>query len=162
MVSAVQTAPGFDHDEEAVAVELGIDRERIHALRAKGSLLEGSDWVKKGGRVRLSAVGLAKAMTILAVPSPVSTEIRAPAVATAAERGKKTPLALLGDGTVEIVFVRGARSPHMAIGTYGGAQVTIRLKTWTKLRRGMVMRCRQVGPNFYELAQKCPRYAGRW
>lgn len=156
------TPDPFDRDEEAVAAELGIDREKIHALRANGSLLEGEDWKKRGARVRLSAVGLHKAMTLLMVPRPVEVYVEAATGQPGGKDGKKTARGLLGDGTFAVTFVRGAKSPHMAIGEYGGAQVTVRLKTWKNFRRGMVMTCRRLGPHFFELARRCPRYPGRW
>lgn len=58
----------FPHLEETLPATLGISREALRELREK-HLTDGTDWILKKKRVRLSDVGLAKLRQVLQLPS---------------------------------------------------------------------------------------------
>ena len=175
----------FIHAEQDLADALGIPQKKLRVLR-QDELDATRDWSHVGAQVRYSEEGRAKLLGLLKadLPSPHS------APNAAASRAKNfvpvlalAPVEAPGDGGVALaahtlaVLTRpfpGDVEMLTCVKCYrpnirkleakraDGAIVLVRVRDNRNLRPGMAMKCRYGDGRIWELAQRLPRFPGKW
>ena len=173
-----------EYQEKKVAENIGVPHRTVQELR-KNHLTEGTHYSKHGGFIFLEKIGLAKLMRLLGIDREsrnnrsLSKQFDVE-VATVAEKSKipeKTPRpgpepgesredGRQGDpepGEIrELVFSRKYTNPRVVGATLNGEVQRVRVQNNKNFRRGMILPCRYMQEDFWELARKCPRRPGRW
>jgi hypothetical protein len=171
---------GTEVTEQDLAETLGVARETLRDMRQK-ELRKGEHWRLEGGQVVLSAAGEAKIRArigLAAAPGAGEADgMPAPAPAGSASlAGKQTARVrvcrmfrnprvvgaalgcrLLGENCVHL-----RRCPEQMAEAKCGTMVRLKMRTAQKLRPGMDCMARQIGGDLWELAQRLPRWPGRW
>lgn len=154
----------FDRPERALAAELGIGHDVLKAVR-HAHLEEGLDWRREGGEVRYAESGHLKALEALKIADGPQTAAEATPAA-----GARPPAAPSGaqkqlepGDEVELECVKVYRPNRTIVEARLGAEIVrVRMRDNRNMRPKMVMRCRYSGTPIWELAQRCPRFPGKW
>lgn len=172
----------FPHLEETLPASLGISREALRELREK-HLVDGTDWILKKKRVRLSEAGLAKLRQVLQLPSatvPASEveqqiagglppEKSAPPGGNAPAGGDTPPLQ---PGVIVLHVWQTVRNNRILEAFKPGTDPAVRSnilrvrvrdsKNFIRSVHGkpMAVRARHLQADLYELVGACPRRKG--
>lgn len=155
------TPSRFVHSEATVAQSLNLNRKKISALRGT-ALLRGEDWSHEHGEVRYSDTGRERLLGLLAVvpPPPPPAAATAEPVEHLAPKKSEEP----GATTADIVIVRlYPLNRRIVQGRLeSGASVRVRVRDNRNLTPAMVMPCRHLGADLWELTHALPRWKGKW
>ena len=180
-----ESQKGFPHRESNLAEQLGVSRGTLRDLR--GTLLtEDHDWKTLKKRTCLSDAAVRKlddhlnplkngapAFVQDAQPPPLP----APASADAASASAATP-GPIPEGLVEakngtevflVVYRANFRNHRLIEAHLPGADPLeqaniqrVRVGSSANFIKGMVIPCRHLEADYWELARPCPRWRGRW
>lgn len=172
------TADGFPHGERELARDLGLTQKALRVVRSD-DLARKADWDVISGEVRYSASGRDRLLEVLKISAPAAAFSIPPILSAAApappgppEKNSVAPSAAAAPpaparplGCIETLTCGKCYSPNRRIveaSTAGGDQVLVRLKDNQNMRPGMAMKCRFAGGRMWELAQRLPRFRGKW
>lgn len=167
------------YEEMRLADVCGVGRHVLRKIRA--DLDEGGHWVRgERGQIEYTEVGVRAVCALLDVNVSVMAE-SAPQGGDGAESGPEgdrgesglsgeadgpksdATLEPKGNGMHSIVFEKAYINPNIVGGRdQSGGLVRVRVKDNKFFRRGMVLPCRHLQADLYELAIASPRSPGRW
>lgn len=179
------TAANYPHAEHALAAELGLAQKDLRDVR--GDLERGADWQHVGKEVRYSATGRARLLEALKITPAAAPEDSAPKNSAGPGPVPSTPPAtpvppelaaaraqLLGvlhlaaaqaapADVAELIVVRVyPLNRRIVLAARDGARVRVRVPNSKNLVPGMAMKCRHRDGDLWELAQRLPRWRGKW
>lgn len=144
----------FAHAEADLVKTLGLSADALKATRKK--LKRGADWDVVRGFIRYSSDGRSKLFLALKIPA-------AGEPAPTPDEKKETDGPLQPGARRELVCVRTfALNKRIVYAKFGDAPQRVRLKDSANLRPGMTMTCALVRDDLWELAQRLPRWPGKW
>ena len=178
------TPSKFLHPEAALADTLGLPRKKISALRGS-ALVRGEHWQHTGGEVRYSDAGRALLLTGLGVTasapaadSPPNTPPPAPPPADppGAPPAVPPPTPPVGptpptpepppkpgdEANLEVIRTYPLNRRIVLARLADGREACVRVRDSGHLLAGMTMRCRFVAAGRWDLAQRLPRWKGKW
>jgi hypothetical protein len=175
------TPSKFAHSESALVSSLGLPRKKISALRGS-ALVRGVDWAHTAGEVRYSDAGRAKLHELLAIPAPAVAEDLAPKDPTSppfygvlnSAEDLATALAPLppddppdhpprpGEIRVLVCVRTYPLNRRVVQARLGETLVRVRMRTSEHFVPAMELKARFVGADLWELAQRLPRWKGKW
>jgi len=153
------TSP-FQHSEAELCTRLGISDKQLRQLRTD-RLRRGVDWELVTGKVRLSQEGLERlieSMAFQATSAMVADFLTPPVPVEAAQNGRRV------GGHEELVCFKCYKINRLMLEAKTAADelVLVRVRDNSNFQPGMKMKCRYTGTRVWELAQRLPRYRGRW
>lgn len=181
----------FTHGERSVSDRLGLDLKKLRAVRS-ASLTRGADWQQVAGEVRYSESGLDRISASLgATPPEYSAPKKLPDSAPAELATPRTALVTLLDhrlanlvtcGTTctsarrepppanpepgalhELLVLRVyTRNHRIVLAQFGDQEARIRVRDNSKLAPGMTVQCSYVERDLWDIAQRLPRWKGKW
>lgn len=161
----------FLHSERELAVALGVSTKTLRETRA-AHLQRGDHWtlIKNEVRYTEAARGLVLARLGLTAELRVNADHSAPnssavllgvAPLTGSAAAEGTRIA----GTIEDLVCHKCYHPNIRMleaKSSSGEIVLVRVRDNRNLRTGMVMKCKFAGGRIFELAQRLPRFRGKW
>lgn len=155
----------YPHAESDLADQSGLAHDALKATRAE-ILRRGTDWELVKGRVRYTHAAMSRTLTYLKICDEAPPAELPPAGPAAAAHsapnppGKKNPA--VGDVRELTCTKRCAPNRRMVLATLEGAEQRVKVRDNNNLVAGMKMQCRLIQGNLWDLAQRLPRWRGRW
>lgn len=163
-MSAVQ----FIHAERDISTELGVSHKALRVTRAD-ELDRDSDWTMVAGEVRYSEAGKARLLSLLKIspvlPPPIAETVSGSPPVGLEKNSEAEPVGARKPGDIENLTCFKCYSPNRRIleaKTSSDELVLVRIKDNRNLRPGMIMKCRFAEGRMWELAQRLPRFRGKW
>lgn len=170
----------FLHAERDLAEALGIPQKKLRSVR-QDDLTVDRDWATVGGEVRYSEDGRAALLAALKitppaehsapknspgdVPPPPRAEPDGGEHGFALAPGTLAALLRPAPGTPEDLVCVKCYAPNrrmLEAKRKNGDAVLVRVKDNRNLKPGMTMKCRFAEGRMWELAQRLPRWPGKW
>jgi len=180
-----ESQKGFPHRESNLAESFGVSRGTLRDLR--GTLLtEDQDWKTLKKRTCLSDDAVRKLDEHLnslkngapafvqdaqppPLPAPTSADAASPNAATPGPSVESLVEAKNGAEVFLVVHRANFRNPRLIEAHLPGADPLdhaniqrVRVGSSANFIRGMVIPCRHLELDYWELARPCPRWKGRW
>jgi hypothetical protein len=184
------SADHYPHAESELVATLGLARKRVRDVRA-GTLVRGEDWNHIGGQVRYTDEGQKKLLSALHItpppaapsaPEPTDAKDLAPKKSVLltpddlpdddsipsvhidgeASGGKTAALQLKPGDERELVCSKLCLNKAIVLATFGTLQVRVRVRDSSNITRGLKMKCRLIDADLWQLAQRLPRWKGKW
>lgn len=152
----------FEHSEGDLTAQLGLARGVVRAVRSE-SLEQGTDWKHVRGAVRYSEAGWAKLLLLLKISAPAARP-PTPAAAPEIAGGIATVTQLFPGAQRQLVVAKIYKAnPRIVCATFARPHdARVRVKSSANLVPGMAMACAWIEGDLWQLAQRLPRWRGKW
>lgn len=156
----------YPHAESDLADQSGLAHDALKATRAE-ILRRGTDWELVKGRVRYTQAAMSRTLSYLKICDEAPAAEPPPPGPAAAAHSAPNPAgqkitAAAGELRELVVTKRCAPNRRMVLATLEGAEQRVKVRDNINLIAGMKMQCRLIQGNLWDLAQRLPRWRGRW
>lgn len=160
------TLEQYPHAEQEMAAALGLAHTTLKAQRRE-VLKRGEDWELVKNCVHYTGAGRAKVLAALKISDPEGDAPPPPAAAPEPDSPPNNPPEKIAPGipgAMAVLICTKACHPNhrMVLATLEGKPQRVRVRDNQHFIAGMKMECRFVQDNLWDLAQRLPRWRGRW